>query len=340
MTSAAPVPPPEAGVIVPMVTPMLPTGEPDFDSLDSLVDHLIGAGVTGLLALGSCGENGALDRPQRLAVARRTVDRVAGRVHLMVGVPALGTREAVADAQQYGEFGADAVLVPAPFVFPHSQEELAGHFRAVGRAAGRAAMLAYNLPTRVNVVLEAELLRTLAAEGVLAGLKDSSGNVEGQRLLAERTADLAGFRRYTGSEFAIDGLLLGGFHGAVPGLANAFAPFHIELAARAAAGDWSGASAVQGHVVELFSLYQHPLPGGSFSASVIGSLKEALVQQGVIAHSATAYPFAQPDAGMTEHVRGVLADAAGRASTLGIDSGTAPRAARVAAADLAGAAGR
>lgn len=309
------VPPPIAGAIPPMVTPMLPSGGPDLDSLDALIDHLIGQGVTGLLALGSCGENGALGRDERLAVAARAVARVAGRVHLMVGVPALGTRDAVDDARAYAQLGADAVLVLPTFVFPHAPAELADHFRAVAAATGDTVVIAYNIPSRVNVVLEPALLRDLAAEGVIVGVKDSSGNVEAQRILAEQTADLPDFRRYTGSELAIDGLLLGGFHGAVPGLANVFAPSHVELAARATAGDWKGAASMQAHIIGLFRLYQHPLPGGSFSASVIGSLKEALVQQGVIAHSTTAYPFAQVDDGMRAHVREVLAATSGHPGT-------------------------
>ena len=301
------VAPPAAGVIPPMVTPMLPNGEPDLESLDSLVDHLIGQGATGLLVLGSCGENGALTRDERLAVAERAVARVGDRVHLMIGVPALGTREAALDAAAYAKLGAHGVLVPAPFVFPHSPTELADHFRAVKRAVGETAVLAYNLPTRTNVVFEPELLRQLAGERVIAGVKDSSGNVEAQRILAEKTRDLDGFRRYTGSEFAIDALLLGGFNGSVPGLANVFLPWHVELASLAAAGDWPGAARIQGRIAGVFTLYQYALPKGSFSAAVVGSLKEALVQQGVIAPATTAYPFVQVDDGMREHVKAVLA---------------------------------
>jgi 4-hydroxy-tetrahydrodipicolinate synthase len=301
------VPPPIAGVIPPMVTPMLPSGAPDLESASSLIDHLIGQGATGLLILGSCGENGALSRDERLEVAQRAITHAAGRIHIMIGVPALGTREAVADARVYTEMGADSLLLPPAFVFPHSATELGGHFRAVAEAASGVPILAYNIPSRVNVVLEPDLLKELALEGAVAGVKDSSGNIEAQRILAEATADIEGFRRYTGSEFAIDGLLLGGFNGAVPGLANVFAPWHVELATRAAAGDWKGAAEMQGRIVKLFKLYQHPMPGGSFSASVIASLKEGLVQQGVIAHSATAYPFVQTDEGMRAHVREVLA---------------------------------
>lgn len=296
---------PIAGMIPPMVTPMLPSGAPDLESAGRLIDHLAAQGAAGLLILGSCGENGALSRDERLEFAAHAIGHAAGRIHIMVGIPALGNREAVADARAYAGMGADSLLVPPTFVFPHSAAELGDHFRKVAEAG--VPVLAYNIPTRVNVVLEADLLKELAAEGVVAGVKDSSGNIEGQRILAEATADIEGFRRYTGSEFAIDGLLLGGFHGAVPGLANVFLPWHVELAARAEAGDWKGAAEMQGRIVKLFKLYQHPMPGGSFSASVVGSLKEGLRQQGVIAHATTAAPFVQVDDGMRAHVRDVLA---------------------------------
>ena len=101
-----------------MVTPMLPSGAPDLESLDALVDHLIGRGVTGLLVLGSCGENGALSRDERLEVAARAVARVDERTHLMIGVPALGTREAVADAKVYAQMGADSLLGAADVRLP------------------------------------------------------------------------------------------------------------------------------------------------------------------------------------------------------------------------------
>ena len=288
-----------------MVTPMLPGGAPDFESLCRLVDHLISQGVTGLLVLGSCGENGALTQAERLEVAGAAIQRAAGRVHVTVGVPALGPREAAADAARYADLGADSVLVPAPFVFPLSQAELRRHFENVAGSAG-IPVLAYNLPSRVNVWLEPELLKELAASGAIVGVKDSSSNIERERTLAEETAEVVGFRRYTGSEECIDALLLGGFHGAVPGLANPFAPFHVRLAEAAGRGDWAEASAVQGKIIELAGLYRQPLPDGSFSAQVMAALKEALRQQGVIEYSSTSFPFVQADDAMRAHVRSML----------------------------------
>ena len=288
-----------------MVTPMSTDGHADLDSLRSLVDHLIDHGVTGLLVLGSCGENAAIPREERLEIAAAAAERMAGRSHLLVGLPALGTRDAIADAAAFADVGADALLVPAPYGFPLSQHELRRHYEAVAEAAG-IPLLAYNIPTRVNVWLEMPLIAALARDGVIAGIKDSSGNVERQRVLAEATRELDGFRRYTGSEECIDALLLGGFHGSVPGLANVAAPLHVRLAACAAAGDWEGAADMQSRIVSISDLYAYQLPNGGFSAQAIGALKEALRQQGVIQHSTTAFPFVQPDSGMEEHVRAVL----------------------------------
>ena len=81
---------PAAGVVVPMVTPLLRDGSPDLESLDRLIAHLLAAGVVGLLVLGSTGENSALSAAQRVVVAQRSISTVSGRAHVMIGVPSLG----------------------------------------------------------------------------------------------------------------------------------------------------------------------------------------------------------------------------------------------------------
>ena len=58
MTDSAPLP--AGGVIPPLVTPMLPDRTPDLDSFDRLVAHVVAGGASGILVLGSTGENGLL----------------------------------------------------------------------------------------------------------------------------------------------------------------------------------------------------------------------------------------------------------------------------------------
>src|SRR5690349_15090580 len=64
------------GAVVPMVTPVTPTGELDESAVDRLVDSLLAGRVEGIFVLGTTGE-GAYVPP---AFRRRLVQRVANRV--------------------------------------------------------------------------------------------------------------------------------------------------------------------------------------------------------------------------------------------------------------------
>jgi len=292
-----------------MVTPLLPTREVDVESTVSLVRALARDGVAGVLVLGSSGENAALSVAQRRTAVAAVAGAGAG-IHVMAGVASLGTADAVGDAREFVDLGADSVLVPAPFGFQLSPEELAGHFGAVAAAAS-VPVVAYEVPSRVGVSLSTPLLVRLLTEGVIAGVKDSSGNLGAARLRSEAfaAAGLADACHLTGSEECIDAFLLGGGSGCIPGLANVFAPLHVDLCQRAAAGDWAMAAALQGGIASLLDLYFNELPGASFSAQFFAIVKEALAQRGIIAHNATAVPFVQADAGPSAHVRRMLARA-------------------------------
>ncbi|GAB3609316.1 dihydrodipicolinate synthase family protein [Humibacter ginsengiterrae] len=301
------VPVPTSGVIVPMVTPMRPDGGVDEESTTRLCEFLSSAGVTGLLVLGSTGENAALSRDERRRLLATVVAAAPGGVHVMAGVPALGTSDAARDAADYAALGADSILLPAPAGFPLSQSELGDHFRAVA-AAIDIPIEAYEVPGRVHVSLGVDLLVELAKEGVIAGVKDSSGDLgtarmRGERLRRERLT----IAHFTGSEECIDGFLLGGGGGCVPGLSNIVPRLHVALTRHAAAGEWAEASGIQGRITEWLPVYFQPVAGGSFMAQAMSGLKEALVQLGVIAHNTVADPFRQADDALIAHVRRLLA---------------------------------
>jgi len=296
---------PAPGVLVPIVTPLLPDGSPDLESFDSLLEFGIAAGVDGFLVLGSSGEAVALSADERYQVATRARAYCRGRAHVMLGVVAHGTKDAGADAQRLDAIGADSLLLTAPAGFAMSQTELGGHFRTVAGLV-ETPVVAYDVPTRVGVSLSAELIAELGADGTIVAVKDSSGDLVRGRAVSEATRGLPGFVRYTGCEQCIDGAILGGYDGAIAGLANVFPQFHVELIRRVAAGDWPGASRVQGLIMRLLELYFHPLEYASFSAQFFAVVKEALVQRGVIAHGTTSAPLVQADESIRVHVAKIL----------------------------------
>lgn len=298
---------PAGGVIPPLVTPLLPDRTPDLVSFDRLVTHVADAGASGILVLGSTGENGLLTAHERLAVATHAIERWGPELHVMVGVPAMGLKDAEIDVAHYAALGAGSLLVPPNYGFALSPGELDRYYRDLAAAAATPIAL-YNIPSRVGINVEAALVIRLAHDHVIAAVKDSSGNLEAHRVIADGTSGVDGFRRYTGSELAIDGALLAGFDGAVPGLANVFVDRHVALLAHAAAGDWKSASEVQAAIAPCARLYHAPRSTNSFSGVAVGALKEVLVQLGIIAHATTSPPFGERDEGFRDHVAAVLAD--------------------------------
>src|SRR2546425_1516697 len=79
------------GIWTPIPTPLTKHGKVDPDATRRLVDFHIGAGIDGLLPLGTSGEFALLSREDREVMVKTVVDRADGRVPVVAGVsgPAL-----------------------------------------------------------------------------------------------------------------------------------------------------------------------------------------------------------------------------------------------------------
>ena len=77
------------GVFVIAVTPFLPDGRLDLESLDRVTDFYLEGGATGLTILGMMGEAPKLTQEEARQVSARVIAR-AGSVPVVVGVSAPG----------------------------------------------------------------------------------------------------------------------------------------------------------------------------------------------------------------------------------------------------------
>jgi 4-hydroxy-tetrahydrodipicolinate synthase len=278
------------GIIPPICTPLTPEGDLDRASAQRLVEFQLAAGVHGLFALGSTGELAALTDDQRRELLETVVAATAGRAPILAGIFDTSTRRCISNAQMARAAGADALVLAPTYYFRAGQRELLDLFRAV-HAAVDLPILAYDVPGAVNVKLDAATVATLAEEGVICGIKDSSGVFEGFREVLMRTRHLP-FRAFTGSELLVDACLHLGAHGSVPGLANVFPAAYVRLYDLARADDWAGAAAVQERLLACFrELITQGDPAYSASASALGGFKTGLKLQGVITHTAVAAPL-------------------------------------------------
>ncbi|MCB5907155.1 dihydrodipicolinate synthase family protein [Streptomyces pinistramenti] len=292
------LPAPLHGIVPPVCTPLDPQGEVDAASLTRLVNHLVDGGVHGLFALGSTSEVAYLTDAQR-ATALETVVRAAdGRVPVLAGVIDTTTHRVTGHARAAAALGADALVATAPFYTRTHPRETAAHFRRI-RAAVDLPLFAYDIPVAVHSKLSAALVRELAEDGTLAGLKDSSGDEGGLRRLlvalggrtGRRSGPVPGFSVLTGSELTADAALLAGADGVVPGIGNVDPAAYVRLYDAARAGDWNAAAAEQERLAALFALVDvGPEADMGRSSSALGAFKAALRLLGVIVHGATAAP--------------------------------------------------
>ncbi|GGX51521.1 dihydrodipicolinate synthase family protein [Streptomyces minutiscleroticus] len=287
------VPAPLTGVVPPVCTPLTPEGEVDVPSLLRLVDHLLDGGVSGLFVLGSSSEAAYLTDRQRRVVAEAVTGHVGKEVPVLAGAIDMTTPRVLDHVRSVTEAGADAVVVTAPFYARTHPAEIARHYRLTAERSP-VPVVAYDLPASVHSKLPAELVLELAAEGTLAGLKDSSGDEAGFRSVvtgARAHPGITGFSVLTGSELLVDAALAMGADGAVPGLANVDPHGYVRLYELCRAGDWTAARAAQERLCALFGMVRagDPARMGGGSAA-LGAFKAALHLRGVIACPVTAEP--------------------------------------------------
>jgi 4-hydroxy-tetrahydrodipicolinate synthase len=293
------------GIVPPICTPLGAEGAVDEAAVRSLVAFQLGAGVHGIFALGSTGELASLTGAQRRALLGATVAAVAGRVPVLAGIFDTSTRRCIENGLLAREAGADALVLAPPYYFRTSQRELLEHYRAV-RAAVELPLIAYDVPSAVNVKLEPATVVTLAEEGTIAGLKDSSGDFHGFREVLMRTRHLP-FRAFTGSELIVDSCMHMGAHGSVPGLANVFPAEYVALYDHCVAGEWAAAAALQERLLACFrELITQGDPGGSASASALGGFKAGLKARGVIASTRVTEPLRSFTPAEEERVAAVM----------------------------------
>jgi len=215
------------GVIPAIMTPFGDDLTVDADLLRREVDALMKAGCTGIVALGSLGEGGSLSFEEKNAVLRLCREEIGGRGHLVAGVAALTTDEAIRLAEQAAETGCDGLMVLPPYVYQGDWRETRTHFEAVIGATSLPCLL-YNNPIAYGTDVLPEQIRDLANTlPNLAAVKESTTDVRRitaiRALLGDRLALLVGV-----DDVILEGVQAGA-EGWIAGLADALPAESVRL---------------------------------------------------------------------------------------------------------------
>jgi dihydrodipicolinate synthase/N-acetylneuraminate lyase len=207
-------------VLAALTTPFADNGSVDVDALRLHIELLAEDGLDGVVPAGTTGEGPLLEESEVATAVATAVQTAAGRMEVIAHVGRASTPATVRLARAAIGSGADALLAITPYYYPHESNALLAHYRALLEAAEGTPVLAYAFPDRSGNELPAEVVDTLAGEG-LTGLKDSTKSPERHTEYLEIARRHEGFRLFVGSETLTLQSMRAGGAGAISALANA-----------------------------------------------------------------------------------------------------------------------
>lgn len=264
------------GMGVALVTPFKGDGSVDYDALLRLVDYQLQNGTDFLCVLGTTAETPTLTQEEKEKVKRVVIDRVNGRLPILLGVGSNSTQAVVDIVKNDDMTGVDALLVVVPYYNKPSQEGIYQHYKAVAEATDLPIVL-YNVPGRTGVNMTAETTLRLARDfkNVVA-IKEASGNI-GQidEIIKSKPV---GFDVISGDDGITFPLITLGAVGVISVLGNAFPREFSRMTRLALQGDNTNALAIHHKFAEMCSLlFADGNPGGvKAMLSIMGMIENKL----------------------------------------------------------------
>ena len=151
------------GVYSIIPTAFTDTGDLDLSSQRRVVDLFIEKGANGLTALGVTGEVARLEEHERGTILEAVVKQADGRVPIIAGTSAEGTRTCIAYTRQAKEVGAAAVMVSPPRMPKLNSAAVVNHFKALADAVD-LPIIVQDYPPITGFAMEPALLARIAKE--------------------------------------------------------------------------------------------------------------------------------------------------------------------------------
>lgn len=240
------------GLGIALITPFKSDGSIDYDALLRLVEYQIRNGVDFLCIMGTTAETPCLTADEKKKIKELIVDRVAGRVPLLMGCGGNNTAAVVSDLKNSDWRGIDGALSVCPYYNKPSQEGLYQHYKALAEATPLPIVL-YNVPGRTGVNMTAETTLRLARdfENIVA-IKEASGNITQMDDIIKNKP--ANFDVISGDDGITFPLITLGAVGVISVIGNALPAEFSRMVRLALHGDYESARTIHHKFAELFKL--------------------------------------------------------------------------------------
>ncbi|MFN6089933.1 MAG: dihydrodipicolinate synthase family protein [Cyclobacteriaceae bacterium] len=177
------------------------------------------ADVDGIILGGTLGESSVLSNEEKFELLRFAVDKVAGKVPVIMNIAEGSTREAVKLANESEKCGAKGLMMLPPMRYKSDHRETVQYFKDVANSTSLPIMI-YNNPVDYKIEVTLDMFAELVENKNIQAVKESTRDVSNVTRMINRFGDR--FKILCGVDtIAMEELMLGA-DGWVAGLVCAF----------------------------------------------------------------------------------------------------------------------
>lgn len=242
------------GVVVPMVTPVTPSGMLDKPAVERIIKSFVEAGVSPLL-MGTTGEGNSVSTIDGQELIATAVKAAEGKITIYAGLTGNSFIEQLKQAGYYSASGADVIVATLPSYYSLTPEQMENYYKTLADSIKGPLML-YNIAATTHMSIPVDVVERLSKHPNIVGLKDSERDLERMEKCIEIARNNDEFTYFCGwAAESAHSLELGG-DGIVPSTGNFVPGMFRKLYDAAEAGDMETANRLQDETNEIARLYQ------------------------------------------------------------------------------------
>jgi dihydrodipicolinate synthase/N-acetylneuraminate lyase len=243
------------GIYPALTTKFTPDDKLDFPLFEKNLKAQLDAGVEGVILGGTLGEASVLSNDEKFELVRFTVEKVAGKVPVVMNIAEGSTREALKQAAEAEKNGASGLMMLPPMRYKSDHRETVTYFKTVAQSTSLPIMI-YNNPVDYKIEVTLDMFAELAEVKNIQAVKESTRDVSNVTRMINRFGDR--FKILCGVDTITMEELMLGASGVVAGLVCAFPKETVAIYKLTKAGKIEEALKIYRWFLPLLELDIHP----------------------------------------------------------------------------------
>jgi 4-hydroxy-tetrahydrodipicolinate synthase len=242
-----------------MVTPFADDGTVNHESARRMARHLADTGSDGIVVCGTTGEGPTVNDREKLELLETVVSEVGAGASVVANTGSYDTHHSVALTRSALATGVDGFLVVTPYYNKPPVDGIVAHYEAIAAAAEGRPVIVYNIPQRVVLNLEPDLLARLSQIDNVIAVKQATADLDQARSIL----DHGGLELYAGNDDLMAPFLRLGGAGGICVASHIAGRRMREMVTAARAGDLDRTDAIDRELQPLYdalSITTNPIP--------------------------------------------------------------------------------